>query len=884
MRIWKYLPALVAVTLVLAAVIYVAFYFVFLDLIVDYWWFKALKYEGYFWLRLLYRFFLSGGVTLLFFSIFFFHFWIATRYLGLNPRHDVLLNREKRRRFERFSDMFMSGSIKIYTPLSFILAFVIAMPFYEQWEAALLYFFGSSSGITEPVYGNDSSFYMLAYPLYQLIQKELLFTAAILFGLVAILYWLEHIFVPNQAKEFPLGAKIHLSILMAFVLLFVVWGFLLERFSLLYVGSHEPVFFGPGFVEIRYQLPLIWLAIVAFFAISVSLGIFIFSDAPRLKAPLIISVVAFFCVIGLQKVEFIPSLIDMFIVKPNPVKAEKSFMQHNIAATLDAYDLKNIKTVEFPVILDPTKDIEEWVTQQRLENIPVWDREFLSDVYMQIQGIRPYYRFLEVDEDRYDLHGHIQQVNLAAREMNISRLPTEAQNWENTHLRYTHGYGAVVTPAAQDAGKPITWYLRDLNLQSSVGFSVTHPDIYYGQEAYKYAIVPNKLNIVGISGTAPEEGTGSNYTGKGGVPIPSYFRKLLFAFFLKEPKVFFSTNISNQSRMMLRRNITERINTLTPFLYLDRDPYLVITQNRFYWIQDAYTLSNWYPVSAATRAEFQRGDLKFNYIRNSVKVIVDAYDGSTKFYISDPSDALIQAYNRAYPGVFRDLDEMPKELQKHLRYPRDLYYLQMQVYAKYHQKTPELFYQQAETWQFAEAHGKKVKPYYQTMDFGNCGDKEEFVMINPMTPVNRSNLSMVGVAGVLNKEKCDDSYKPGVTIFKFLKEVQVNGPAQVEALIDQNPEISEQITLWDQHGSKVEFGRMIILPMKQSVLYVQPIYIISTKTKIPELSRVIVSIGNEVVMDTTLWSAFNRLKEKFIKSGTGVTGSGTRLENETSQP
>ncbi|PKM12794.1 MAG: hypothetical protein CVV13_04085 [Gammaproteobacteria bacterium HGW-Gammaproteobacteria-3] len=881
MRIWKYLPALIAIAVVLVIAVYVAFYFIFLDLIVDYWWFQTLKFEGYFWLRLLYRFFLSGGVTLVFFAIFFFHFWIASRYLGLNPREDIFIHREKRRQFERFSDMFMNGSVKIYTPLSLALAFVVALPFYEQWETALLYFFGGSSGVSEPVYGQDVGFYLLSYPIYQLIQQELLYSASILFVMVLLLYWLEHMFVPNQAKEFPLGAKIHLAILMAFVVLFVIWGFLLERFALLYVNTHEPVFYGPGFVEIRYQLPLIWLSIVAFLAIAVSFGIFIFSEKHRIKAPLIISLVAFGAVLGLQKVQFIPDLLTMLIVKPNPVKAEKPFMQHNIVATLDAYALKNIKTVDFPVVLDPTLDIEAWSTQQRFENIPVWDREFLDDVYMQMQGIRPYYRFTGVDEDRYFLHDHSQQVNLAAREMNISRLPLEAQNWENTHLRYIHGYGAVMTPAAQDAGNPITWYLRDLNMYSDVGIKVKNPDIYYGQERYRYAIAPNNLEIVGLSGTDPS--LGQNYQGVGGIPISSYFRKLLFAFYFKDEKIFFSTNISNRSRMLIHRNIIERINKLTPFLHLDKDPYLVVTDDRFYWIQDAYTLSDWYPVSKPASDDFLEGSQTFNYIRNSVKIVVDAFDGSTKFYIADPSDVLIQAYDRAYPGVFMPIEEVPEALQKHLRYPRDLYYLQMKVYAKYHQQTPELFYQQAETWEFAKAHDKTVLPYFLTMDFGNCNDREEFVMINPMTPVNRDNLSMIGIAGVMDKEKCDDSYQPGITIYKFLKDVQVNGPAQVEALIDQDPEISEQISLWDQHGSTVAFGRMVILPMKQSILYVQPIYLTSTKTKIPELTRVIVSIGNQVVMDKTLWSAFSRLKERFARGATGVSTADTVTETANGQ-
>ena len=870
MRNWKLLPVFIGAAILTVIVAYVAFYFIFLDLFVDLWWFRSLEYEGYFWLRLLYKFIFSGGITLFFFTIFFFHFWIASRYLGLNPTDEILADLDKKQRFQRFADLFMNGSAKIYTPLSLLLAIAIAIPFYHQWESAILYFFGQASGVTEPVYNNDVSFYMFSYPVYMLIQKELLITAILLFIMVGILYWLEHIFVPEQSEELSIGAKTHLTVLLGFVVLFVVWGFLLDRFSLLYVNGHEPVFFGPGFVELRYQLPLIWLGIITFIAVAVTAAVFIFSKEHRTKMPIIISLVAFICILGLQKIQFIPDLINTFIVKPNPVKAEGSFMKNNIVATLAAYDLENINTTDYSVKLDATEDIEKWSTKKHFANIPVWDREYLYDGYQQLQGIRPYYSFPTVDEDRYFIEGHYKQVNLAAREINISKLPSEAQNWENTHLRYTHGYGAVITPAAQDAAKPIIWYLRDLNMYSDVGFSVEKPNIYYGMEQYEYAIVPNELDIAGLSGNKKQEktGAGGKYLGKGGVPIPSYFRKLLFAFFFNDEKIFFSTNINKESKVMLRRNVVERIKTLAPFLHLDKDPYLVVAKDRFYWIQDAYTLSDKYPVSKPAADDFLDGKHEFNYIRNSVKVVVDAYDGHTRFYISDPSDAIVQAYNRAYPGVFRSLQEMPEELQSHLRYPRDLFYLQMKVYSKYHQKQPDLFYQQAETWEFAEVEEKPVLPYYITMDFGACNNREEFVMINPMTPIHRDNLSMVGVAGIMDKKGCSAEYTPGITIYKFHKDIQVNGPAQVDALIDQDPEISAQFTLWDQHGSSVVRGRMIILPMGQgnSVLYVQPIYIISTRTKIPELVRVIVSIGNEVVMDKTLWSAFSQLKEKFIQS------------------
>jgi uncharacterized membrane protein (UPF0182 family) len=872
MRNLKFIPAIIGAALVIAIILYVAFHFIFLDLFVDLWWYQSLKLESYFWLRLLYKFFLSGGVTLVFFAIFFFHFWIASRYLGLNPPDEILNNLDKRRRFQRFADVFMSGSVKVYTPISLALAIFVAIPFYNQWEASLLYFFGSDSGVTETVYGNDVSFYMLSYPIYMLIQKELLSTAIIIFSMTGILYWLEHIFVPEQSKEFPLGAKVHLTILIGFVVAFVVWGFLLQRFSLLYTDTHEPVFYGPGFVEIRYKLPLIWLGIATFLATAVTAILFIFSEKHRIKAPFLISLIAFLIALGLPEVQFIPDLIQKFIVNPNPVKTNKPFMQQNIDATLAAYDLKNIKTIDMTINLNAAKDIETWSTQKHFENIPVWDREFIIDSYKQLQEIRPYYNILSVDEGRYFILDHTRQVDLAAREINISKLPPEAQNWENTHLRYTHGYGAAVTPAAQDANKPLVWYLRDLNMNSDVGFSVTHPDIYYGEGKYDYAIVPNKLNVVGIAGTDP--GMVNAYHGEGGIPIPSLFRKALFAIYLKDEKIFFSTNISTESRLKIRRNITERINTLAPFLHLDKDPYLVITRDRFYWIQDAYTLSKSYPVSKPADDDFLEGHQKFNYIRNSVKIVVDAFDGDVDFYIADSSDAIIQAYSNAYPGLFKHLAEMPSELKKHLRYPRDLYYLQMKVYAKYHQQSPELFYEQAETWQFANVRDQPVLPYYQTMDFGNCKDTEEFVLINPMTPVNRTNLSMIGIAGTLDKTNCGLDYKPGITVYKFGKDVQVNGPAQIEALTQQDPEISAQFTLWGQYGSLVEMGRMIILPMGNTVLYVQPIYIASTKNKMPELTRIIVSIGNELIMDTSLWSAFNRLKQIYIENATEKDGTG----------
>ncbi|MFA5982650.1 MAG: UPF0182 family protein [Methylococcaceae bacterium] len=864
MRNWKLLPALIGTTVLALIVGYIALNFIFIDLFVDLWWFRSLSFDNYFWLRLLYRFFFSGGVTISFFLIFFLHFWIASRYLGINTAEELTLDSAKRRRIQRISESFKNGSIKFFTPIALILAVVIAIPFYQQWETAILYFFGRSSGVVDPVYGNDVSFYMLTLPIYKLIQKELLTTAGLLFLLVSFLYWAEHTFLPNQRQEYSRGAKVHLTVLIGFILFFVIWGFLLDRFSLLHIDTHEPVFFGPGFIDLRYQLPLIWLGIASFLSMSIFGIAYIFNHGKTSAKLAQISFVFFLASIGLRELRLIPEMLNKFYVEPNPVKTESKFMEYNIDATLNAYDLKKIHIVDYPITLNPVTDIQQWGNQKHFENIPVWDREFLNDGYHQLQGIRPYYTFPNVDEDRYFINGHLQQVNLAAREINIDKLPAEAQNWENKYLRFTHGYGAVMTPAAQDAGKPIIWYLRDLNLHSDIGLTVNHPDIYYGLENFGYAITPNKLKVVGIAASDPSNGT--LYEGEGGIPLSSLLRKALFAFYFHEEKIFFSSNITNDSKILIRRNIVDRINILTPFLHLDKDPYLVLTNDRFYWIQDAYTLSNEYPVSQYSAERFQDGIQKFNYIRNSVKIVVDAYNGTTHFYISDPSDPLIQAYALAYPNVFENLEQMPEPLQNHLRYPRDMYYLQMKVYAKYHQDTPELFYEQAETWEFASESKKEVKPYYMTIDFGHCQDREEFVLINPMTPISRDNLSMLGLAGVVDDQTCATKYQPNITIFKFKKDVQVNGPAQVDALIDQDPKISEQFSLWDQGGSRVLRGRMIVLPMISSMLYVQPIYLVSTTTRIPELTRVIVSIGNRVVMDTSIREAFTHLQNLFLQN------------------
>jgi uncharacterized membrane protein (UPF0182 family) len=703
--------------------------------------------------------------------------------------------------------------------------------------------------------------------LLSTIQHALLWQFIILSALMALLYWIEHAVLPSSRKSWQPEARLHLTVLVVVTLLIQSWGFMLQRYSLLYTDHNEPVFFGPGFVEMRYHLPLIWLSAFTFLGAALSL-IFYVRKGKGLKAAFGFAAV-FLAAEGLQQVKALPEFIGKYIVAPNFVRTQRPFLQANIDATLDAYALKDVHYVDFELTDDLKATIDRVTPELEnfLTNIPIWDNNLLNDVFQQLQGIRPYYHFSDVDVGRYFVEDRLRQVDQAVREVNIDRLPADARTWENIHLRYTHGYGAVMTPSSQRAAEPIQWYLKDLEQQSPVGMKVDRPDIYYGEENLDWAIVPNKLNAVDIPVSAPAMASGR--LDAGGVAIDSFFRRLLFSLYFQDYRIFFSANYDHTGKVLLRRNIVERINELAPFLALDGDPYVAVTPDRIYWVQDAYTLSSWYPASKYSRQEFRTGrtdreQREFNYMRNSVKVVVDAYSGATRFYVTDASDPLVRAYDNAYPGLFRDVREMLPLIREQLRYPRDLFAAQMQMFARYHQTNPDLFYQQSETWAFAkDINGEPVRPYYLTINARDCPAVQKFVLIAPMTPVGRDNLSVVAMGGATEKDNCVLDYAGKISIYKFPQR-HIDGPAQVGALIDQNPIIRQQFTLWDQLGSRVKRGRMVILPVGKTVVYVQPVYIVSTtQAGIPELVRVIVSMGREVVMDTTVRGALEKLLEHF---------------------
>jgi uncharacterized membrane protein (UPF0182 family) len=847
MRIKHWLYFLLAAGLLLGG-LYVLFGLVYADFLVDLWWFKSLGYEGYFWQRLTYRYVVFLAFTTLFFVIFFLNFWVASRHLGTETPSGLRGDLGQRARARRLLTQFRTGSMRAYLPFSLLLALLVAYPLYRDWEEALLYVFAPAAGAADPVYGKDVGYYLFSLPIYLALFYELLIAFILLFLGIALLYWLERRLLARQQSQLPRSAKVHLTALAGAVFALLIWGLLLERHSLVYSEAHRALFSGPGFVELRLILPLIWLTVALLAATAAALFYWIHTRR-GLKALVLCGGLLALILAGRYSM-FLPELVQKYIVKPNEISREKPFIENSIKATLAAYDLDRVETREYRLDETP-RDVAAPGVRLSLRNIPVWDKEVLLTVFEQLQELRTYYNFTAVDVDRYTVNGVYQQVFLAARELNLKELPAAARNWVNEWLKYTHGYGVVMTPAAQGGEEPLTWFIQDIPPRSDYGFKIGQPAIYYGVGEYQPCIAPNDSHEMGYP---TEEGhTLTDYQGQGGVPVNSLFRKLICAIYFGQRDIFFTTKTGPQSRLLFRRNIVEAVTHLTPFFRLDPDPYVVVTEKGLFWIQDAYTISSRYPNAQPHNGEF-------NYIRNSVKIVVDAYNGSVEYYAADKRDPIIRAYRRVYPGLIKGLEEMPADLQAHIRYPRELFDLQLAIYAKYHQTDPEIFYKQEDAWAFSEIqHGKtaeKMKPYYLTVDL-LARDKSEFVLLCPMTPQARANLRALCVAG------CDGANYGKIVVYSFPKGALVYGPSQVDAFIDQDTAVSEQFTLWNQVGSQVERGKMLVLPVSGSIVYIQPVYLAAAaRLKIPQLKRLIVSQGEMVVMEPSLEEGFARLNER----------------------
>ncbi|MFW6271444.1 MAG: UPF0182 family protein [Desulfosalsimonas sp.] len=847
----------VGAVIVLAGIGWISFYFLYLDFLVDYWWFDSLGYGRYFFLRIFYKYMVFVGATLFFFILFFLNFWSASRFLGAGmPDDPEKKDKNRRMRYKELARMFRTGSMKVYVPLCLVLSVFIAMPLFEKWESFLFYLFGPEAGSLDPAFGKDAGFYLFSYPVYTLLEQRLLIAAAIAVAASVILYRIERRMLAGSGRSLPRGAKIHLNVLALILACLAGWGLFLKRYALVFSSGNMPLFFGPGFTQMHVDLILIWASVILLGVAAA--GAIYYLNFRKGLWPAAGMVLLFCGVFWLSTTSFISQSVQKYIVEPNELSRETPYIENCISATLDSYNLSDVKTLDFHVEKIPWGRTGRAI-DENIENVPVWDRYLLEDVYDQLQSIRPYYNFTGVDVDRYEIEGRRQQVNLAARELNLDKLPGSGRKWTNRHLQYTHGYGLVMTPAAQSGQELMRWFIKGIEPESEFGLSVSSPGIYFGLEDLDYAIAPNDAGEMDYP--AGDSFAGTDYDGKAGIPVNSLFRKLLFSMYFKDRNIFFTTKTNKDSKVLFRRNITEAINNLTPYFKLDSDPYLVATEDSLLWIQDAYTRSRWYP-----NAEPYDKEKGYNYISSSVKIVIDAYHGTIDYYIADPDDPLIIAYNRIYPGLLKPMQDMPENIRAHVRYPKDIFQIQMNIYKKYHQTDPKTFYREEDAWELAHQKEKEIREigsqsmqaYYLTLDLIEK-NKPEFLLISPMSPKNRPNLRSLVIAG------CDGQNYGKFYAYSFPKGMQVYGPSQISALIDQDTTIAEQFTLWDQAGSEVKRGRMIILPIADVVFYIQPVYLsASADLKIPQLQRLIVTQGDVVAMDESLEKAFDRIRTKFI--------------------
>jgi hypothetical protein len=538
-----------------------------------------------------------------------------------------------------------------------------------------------------------------------------------------------------------------------------------------------------------------------------------------------------------------PYVLQKFKVAPNELALETPFIEQNIKFTRLGYNLDKIEVKPFDVDYNLSgKDIEK--NDATIKNIRLWDHSPLLRTYSQLQQIRTYYKFADVDNDRYTINGEYMQVMLAPRELSYNDLPSKT--WINERLIFTHGNGLTLGPVSRISREGLPEFLiKDIPPVSQVDLKVTRPEIYYGELSNNYVIV--KTKVPEFSYPTSEGNVYTTYEGSGGVRLGSLFKRALFSVKFKTEKILLSSDISGESKILYYRNILDRVRTVAPFLLFDQDPYMIVTKDgRLVWIADAYTVSNRMPYSKPT-------DRRINYIRNSVKVVIDAYNGSMGFYVSDPSDILIKVYSKIFPDIFKSLKEMPDELRQHIRYPHRLLQIQASMFAAYHMTDAKVFYNKENLWEVPAFGEMLMEPYYTIMKLPG-EKKEEYILLLPYTPAKRDNLAAWLAA------RCDEPDYGKLLIYTFPRDRLIFGPKQVDARINQDSYISQQLTLWGQRGSEVIRGSLLVIPIERSLLYVQPLYLAAAdKVGLPELRRVIVAYENDVVMEENLELALQRL-------------------------
>ena len=722
----------------------------------------------------------------------------------------------------------------IASAVAAVLAGIMALFASSQWETWLTWRNAVPFGEADPILGRDVAFYVFSLPFYQFV-RGLAQGLVLLAGLGAgALYFLSGSLTSTFGAMpwMTPGARRHLSLLIALFLMLLASAAWLDQAEQLIQPSG--VIYGPGYSDVNGRMPaaLLLAAISVIGAALATLQAF----SPR-NWP-IPAAIALYIVVAIGGGAY-STVLQRFVVSPNEQTRESPFIQHNIDATRRAFGLDGVEAQELSgdALLDRADVTRNSAT---IENVRLWDHQPLLDTFGQLQVIRTYYDFTSVDNDRYMIDGSLRQIMLSPRELNTANLPN--RTWVNDRLTFTHGYGLTLGPVNQvtEEGLPVL-FVGNLPLETTPELPIDEPSLYFGELSNDYVIV--RTGTREFHYPRGEDNVFNQYEGQGGLAIGSLWRKLVFALRFGAYQILLSDDINDESRILFFRNINERVQKLAPFLDFDQDPYLVVADGRLYWMYDAYTTSDRYPYSTPGGA----GGL--NYIRNSVKVVIDAYHGTTTVYMADPEDPVVATYARIFPGMFTPLADMPESLRVHVRYPEDIFSIQASVYATYHMTQPAVFYNREDQWQIPiiEDGGDAgpMQPYYTIMRLP--GEAEpEFIQMLPFTPRNRDNLAAWLAAS------SDGEHYGRLRVFQFPKQKVIFGPRQVVARINQDQTISPQITLWNQQGSQVIWGTLMVIPIEESLIYIRPLYLRASGGRIPELTRVIVAYQNQIVMEETL--------------------------------
>jgi uncharacterized membrane protein (UPF0182 family) len=738
-----------------------------------------------------------------------------------------------------------------------VLSFVFGLVQASNWELLLKWRYAVPFERVAPVLEHDLGFYIFALPVYGVVQDWALLIILLAAVSATAVYWGRGaINLEQRGPQLRASVIRHLSVLFLLFFLVKAGDYLLQRYALLL--SDNGVVFGAAYTDVQVRLPLLMgLAGLSLLAAALCAANLVLLS---IRVPVAAAVLVF----GVSLASaIVPSLFQSYRVKPDELRLESPYIAYTIAATRYGFGLDQISRRPFSAAGTLTPEVVA-ANSATIQNIRWWDPRPLLDTYRQLQEIRLYYDFRDVDVDRYTLNGTYQQVLLSGRELNQSRLPPEAQTWINQHFKFTHGYGLAMSPVNRfdEEGLPL-FYIKDIPPTSPMDLRIARPELYFGEQADTYVVVQG--GTTEFDYPKGQENMYTTYQGRDGVSLDSIWRRALFAWYFGDIKLLISGNVTASSRMLFRRLIRDRITRIAPFLRLDRDPYLTISDGRLVWVQDAYTVSDMLPYSHRN----QPGGV--NYIRNAVKVTVDAYDGIPTFYIADPRDPIVLTYQRIFPSLFQSLEQMPESLRVHLRYPEDLFFLQTSMYGTYHMTDPEVFYNKEDLWSFPQEtyDGKPVfmQPYYTIMRLPG-ESREEFILMLPMVPNNRDNMIAWLAA------RCDGAHYGEVLEFAFSKEKLVYGPAQIEARIDQDTTISQQLSLWNQMGSRVIRGNLLVIPIEDTLLYVEPLYLSAATRELPELKRLIASSGDRVVMSQNVDSLLAALFTKETGPPPVVTTTG----------